>query len=188
MYERSEIEKAVRVLKKGGVILYPTDTVWGIGCDATNERAVRKIYNIKAKTSTSLIILVSDTDQLKKYVSNVPGVAIDLIRGIEDPLTIIYKKGKNIAKNVMAPDGSIAIRIPKHPFCHDLLKAFGKPLTSTSANISGDSTPLSFSRVSNEIKKSVDHITAVDKYGICRSRPSTIVKLHDDGEIGIIRS
>ncbi len=125
-----EVKKAVEVLNSGGTILYPTDTVWGIGCDATDNIAVSKIYKIKVRIPyKSLIILVLDTEQLKKYVKYVPEVAIDLINNIKEPLTIIYNKGRNLAKDVIAPDGTIAVRIPKNQFCIELLKSFGKPIT-----------------------------------------------------------
>src|SRR5688572_18774909 len=133
----TEIQNAVEVLRKGGTILYPTDTVWGIGCDATNEKAVEKIISIKERESSkSLIILVSDERMLNKYVKEIPAIALDLARQASDPLTIIYDEGINLATNVLADDGSIAIRIPHEEFCNKLIYRFGRPLVSTSANFS----------------------------------------------------
>ena len=189
MYMDEEIKKATEVLKKGGTILYPTDTVWGIGCDATNSKAVNKIYKLKVRVPyKSLIILVLDKNELQKYVTNVPEFAYDLIDCVDEPLTVIYKKGRNVAKDVIAPDGSIAIRIPDNQFCQKLLKLFGKPITSTSANISGDETPISFGKISEEIKNSVDYVVKSDRFVVSRPRPSTIVKVLDNGEIEIIRN
>ncbi len=186
---KSEVKKATEVLNKGGTILYPTDTVWGIGCDATNTRAVNKIYELKVRVpQKSLIILVSDVKMLEQYVENIPDIAFDLIKNINEPLTIIYDQGRNVSKDVTAPDKTIAIRIPKNEFCNKLLVEFKKPITSTSANISGDITPLSYSKISDQIKNSVDYIVKVNRDIISRPRPSTIIKIQDNGEIEIIRN
>ena len=185
----SEVKKATEVLKNGGTVLYPTDTVWGIGCDATNQRAVSKIHKIKVRMPyKSLIILALDVEMLEHYVKYLPDIALDLINNIDEPLTIIYSQGCNVAKDVAAPDGTIAIRIPKNDFCIKLLKAFKKPITSTSANISGDITPFSYSKISDQIKNSVDYIVKSDRNIIIRPRPSTIIKINDNGEIEIVRN
>jgi L-threonylcarbamoyladenylate synthase len=184
-----EIKKAVEVLKLGGTILYPTDTIWGIGCDATNYKAVDKINKIKMRSEPrSLIVLVPSIEALRHYVQDVPEVCIDLISSISDPLTIIYQTGRNLAKNVLAPDKSVAVRIPKDDFCIRLLEEFGKPVTASSANISGDNAPLSFSKINLEIKNRVDYVVDYHKEMINRPKASTIVMLTPDGEIQILRN
>jgi L-threonylcarbamoyladenylate synthase len=184
-----EIKKAVEVLSLGGTLLYPTDTIWGIGCDATNYRAVEKVNKIKQRPELkSLIVLVESIEVLKQYVEQVPEVAIDLIQSVTDPLTIIYPKGRNLPRNLMAPDQSVAIRIPQNEFCQNLLKAFGKPITSTSANISGERSPLSFSKISDEIRDGVDYVVSFDQKVVHRPKPSTIVRITLDGEIQILRN
>ncbi len=155
----SDIQKCLEVLRTGGTILYPTDTIWGIGCDATNEKAVEKIYALKKRSeSKSLIVLVSDDGMLNRFVKNIPALAWDLIDMADKPLTIIYDAAKGIAKNVLAEDGSIAVRKTSDEFCQRLIHKFGKPIVSTSANISGENAPKNFSEVSDEIKKTVDYI------------------------------
>jgi len=184
----NEIEKTINVLNKGGIVLYPTDTVWGIGCDATNIKATDRIYKLKKRRETkTMIILVSDTEMLKEYVSNIPEIAWDLINSFKQPTTIIYPEAKNIAKNLIGPDGSIAIRVVLDNFCKQLITLFGKPIVSTSANISGEATPLLFSKIEEKIKDSVDYIVKIDHDKIKQLKPSTILKLHSDGEFEIIR-
>ena len=137
-YDKEDLKQALDTLKAGGVILYPTDTIWGLGCDATNPEAVEKIYAIKGRDKgKSLIVLLENDYQLEGYVQEVPEVAYQLIEVADKPLTIIYSQAKNLAANVVAEDGSIGIRIVKHPFCEELIKRFRKPIVSTSANISG---------------------------------------------------
>lgn len=184
-----QLDEIVSVLLRGGTILYPTDTIWGIGCDATNAKAVEKIYRIKERLiDKSFIILVKDLEMLKDYVVEVPEIAVELQESISDPLTIIYSGGKNLAKNVIASDGSVAIRIPTHDFCLKLLDRFNKPLISTSANVSGGSVPFSFRSISDQIKESVDYIAPIEQNTINRPKPSTIVKVDAKGEITVIRS
>lgn len=183
------MQEVVQVLNNGGIILYPTDTIWGIGCDATNARAVEKIYRIKVRDrSKSLIVLVENMDVLSEYVQEVPDVAHELIERIHEPLTIIYPQARNIARNAVAEDGSIAIRIPKNDFCQSLLKAFGKPITSTSANISGDPSPLTFGKISQKIKDTVDLVVQPRQQHVSMSKPSSIIKINAGGDIQIIRS
>jgi len=184
-----EIENAIHVLNKGGIILYPTDTVWGIGCDATNQSAVDRIYKLKRRSENkTMIILVSDTEMLKDYVDSVPEIAWDLINSFKQPTSIIYPDAKNIAKNLIGPDGSVAIRvIVKDEFCKQLVTLFGKPIVSTSANFSGETTPLLFNKISEKIKESVDYVINIDHDKIKQLKPSTILKLHSDGEFQIIR-
>lgn len=189
MNTQYDIKETVRVLQAGGTILYPTDTIWGIGCDATNAKAVEKVYGIKERLSEkSLIILVSDLEALKNYVESIPELARDMMDSITDPLTIIYPGARNLAPNVAAKDGSVGIRIPKDAFCQELLKAFGKPITSTSANLSGAPSPVSFSKVSPVIIKAVDHVVPFGETGIRMPRPSTIIRIDPGGNIQIIRN
>lgn len=143
MKERKEqIEEAVKVLRAGGILLYPTDTIWGIGCDATDEKAVERVFEIKQRAdSKSLIILASDMDMVARYVREIPEMAVTVESLSDKPLTIIYPEGINLAPNVTAEDGSIAIRIPKNDFCVELVRRFGKPIVSTSANVSGTPAP-----------------------------------------------
>lgn len=189
MDELFDIENTLTVLRSGGSILYPTDTIWGIGCDATNAKAVEKIYRIKVRDySKSLIILVPDIEMLSTYVTKVPDVAYDLIERITEPLTIIYPKAKNLARNALADDGSVGIRIPENAYCQTLLKAFGKPIVSTSANISGDPSPLTFSQISPRIKEMVDLVVPVQHSSISGAKPSSIIRITLEGDIQIIRS
>ncbi|QXP73882.1 threonylcarbamoyl-AMP synthase [Tenacibaculum sp. AHE15PA] len=172
-------------LKQGKTILYPTDTVWGIGCDATNEVAVKKIYKIKKREeSKSLIILVSSIEMLKEYVKVVPQIALDVLENTTKPTTIIYHSPKNLAKNTIASDNTIAIRIPKNDFCLQLIKEFGKPIVSTSANISGESTPKSFIDISKSILKSVDYVVDLHEDNTTE-KSSTILKMDGDSVIVI---
>lgn len=185
---REEVRKAVEVLRSGGTILYPTDTIWGIGCDATNVSAVEKVYNIKKRSeSKSMIILLDDVNKLGKYVSEIPEVANELIECADSPLTIVYPGVINLARNVVAEDGSAGIRVTQDPFCKQLARVFGKPIVSTSANISGEPSPDSFSSVSEEIRKNVDHIVSLRQNEKTGSRPSRIIKLAVNGEFSIIR-
>lgn len=185
---KEEIEKALAILKNGGVILYPTDTVWGLGCDATNEEAVAKIAKIKGRAEDKSFIILLDTDnKLQSYVNDVPDVAYDLIEYAENPLTIIFSNAKNLAKNVINSDGSVGIRIVKHDFCQQLLQRFRKPITSTSANISGQPTAALFDEISEEIKEAVDLVVDLEQDIRTRKKPSTIMKLGPDGQFSFIR-
>ena len=183
-----EIKRCIPVLKKGGIILYPTDTIWGIGCDATNEKAVSKIYKLKKRVETkSLIILLDSPDKLKGYVKQVPDIAWDLMNSIETPLTIIYPNAKNLPKNIVGEDNSIAIRLVKNDFCKTLIREFGKPIVSSSANISGDPAPLVFRCVSREIIKNVDYVVSLYQDVLKEVKASRIIKLNENGEFNIIR-
>jgi len=184
----TEIQNAVEVLRKGGTILYPTDTVLGIGCDATNEKAVELIFQIKKREKEkSLIVLVNDTRMLHKYVKEVPAIALDLIQETETPLTIIYDEGINLAKNVLGDDGSIAIRIPKDEFCNKLIYKFGKPIVSTSANLSGENAPQNFKVVNIEILSYSDYVVNWRLDDDSHAKASSIIKVKNNGEIKIIR-
>ena len=185
---KTEIDKALSVLKNGGVILYPTDTVWGLGCDATNETAVAKINLIKGRASDkSFIILLDNDNKIQSYVSEVPDVAYELIEYSENPLTIIFSGAKNLAPGVINNDGTVGIRIVKHDFCLQLLQKFRKPITSTSANISGSPTPQTFDEISEEIKDAVDYVVDWEQQITTPKKPSTIMKLGPGGQFSFIR-
>jgi L-threonylcarbamoyladenylate synthase len=185
----NDITNALRVLEQGGVILNPTDTVWGLGCDATNTRAVEKVYRIKNRTEAkSLIILLDDFSKISSYVGKVPDITADLLESINNPVTIIYSNARQLAPNVVAPDGTIGIRIVKDDFCAELIRRFGKPIVSTSANISGHEAPGAFSHITDDIKKAVDYIVAYKQDYFNRSKPSTIIRLQENGNYTIIRN
>ncbi|WP_286853745.1 MULTISPECIES: L-threonylcarbamoyladenylate synthase [unclassified Proteiniphilum] len=185
---QDDIKKACDVLMKGGIILYPTDTIWGIGCDATNEDSVKRIYKLKQRDdSKSMLILMDNPARLNSYVQEVPDIALDLIELTTNPLTIIYDGAKNLASNLISPDGSIGIRITEEAFSRELCKQFRKPIVSTSANLSGDPSPTRFSQIKAIIKDGVDYIVTYRQKEQAQSRPSSIVKLSRDGTIQIIR-
>lgn len=185
----NQIKNCVKVLEEGGIILYPTDTIWGIGCDATNAAAVSKVYRLKQRLERkSMIILLDKSEMLEKYVANIPEIAWDLLKKIDTPLTIIYPEAKNLAENVVAEDGSIAIRIVKNEFCTKLIQEFGKPVVSTSANISGENPPLTFRQISPEIISGVDYVVDESIDELHELKPSRIIKLEQNGEFRIIRN
>ncbi len=183
-----EIAKTIEVLNQGGIILYPTDTIWGIGCAATNEKAAEKIYRIKKRQeSKSMIILVSDESMLNKYVKSVPSIARDWMKKTETPLTIVYDEGIHLAKTVLDEKGGVAVRIPKDEFCTELIYKFGKPIVSTSANVSGEKTPQQFSDISSSIIAQVDYVVKWRTDDEANAKPSTIIKVKSNGELTIIR-
>ncbi|MFM6953791.1 MAG: L-threonylcarbamoyladenylate synthase [Sphingobacteriaceae bacterium] len=185
---KNEVEKAVEVLKAGGLILYPTDTIWGIGCDATNEEAVQKVLALKGRSaSKSLIVLLDNENKLASYVREIPDVAYDLIDYAEHPLTIVYSNAKNLAPSVINEDGSVGIRIAKHTFCQQLIQRFRLPIVSTSANISGQASPKNFTEVSQEIIEGVDYVVNLEQELLEEKTPSTIMKLSPDGLFTFIR-
>jgi len=182
------VEEAVKVLREGGVILYPTDTIWGLGCDAADPKAVEKVFQIKKRAdSKSLIILVDGLEMLYRYVKEVPEIAAQLIEVNDKPLTIIYPGAINLAPNVIAEDGTVGIRVSDHPFCKRLISRFRKPIVSTSANISGENSPASFHSISKEIEDAVDWIADPIFEDGSTGKPSSIIKLGLSGEIKIIR-
>ncbi len=184
----SDIKRACEVLRNGGIILYPTDTVWGIGCDATNADAVSKIYRLKQRCdSKALIILLGNDYQLHQYVEDVPDIAYDLIDASIKPLTIVFDKGRNICKSLCAEDGSVGIRITNEQFSRQLCRAYRRPIVSTSANISGTPTPLRFNDICDEIKNGVDYIVEHRRNDASKNQPSSVVKLGNDGTIKILR-
>lgn len=183
-----EIKNALEVLRKGGTVLYPTDTVWGIGCDARNKEAVAKVFKLKQRAEyKSMVVLVSDETMVNRYVKEVPAIAWELIENADEPLTIIYPDGRMLAEKLIAADGSIGIRLVKDDFCKTLIHKFGKPLVSTSANISGESTPMSFSDIKLDILNKVDYIVNFRQKEINATKPSSIIKVAMNGEIKIIR-
>lgn len=183
-----DIKKAFEVLVSGGLILYPTDTIWGIGCDATNEEAVRRVYELKRRVdSKALITLLDNPIKLDYYIDEVPSLAWDLIELSEKPLTIIYDGARNVAPNLMAEDGSLAIRVTKEKFSQELCRRFRKALVSTSANISGEPAPANFDDISEEIKQGVDYIVKYRQEDTSKSKASSIIKLGKTGEVKIIR-
>jgi len=183
-----ELKKALAVLHAGGTILYPTDTVWGIGCDARNKEAVNKIFKIKQRAEyKSMVVLVCDEKMLNRYVKEVPAVAWDLIEAADHPITIIYPEGRGLAENVIAADDSVGIRIVKDDFCRDLIHKFGKPIVSTSANISGEPTPDSFGQISKEVMSKIDYVVNWRQNETNNTRPSSIIKVSMNGEIKILR-
>ncbi len=197
---KEAIQAALEVLRNGGVILYPTDTVWGIGCDATDPEAVAKIYSIKKREdSKSLVLLASDMDMICRYVKEVPEMAIQLVEVNDKPMTIIYpgaiagEKGvmkadrRALAFNTVAEDGTVGIRIPMMDFCQQLVSRFGRPIVSTSANISGEATPKKYAEISEEIKSAADHIVDPSLEKGATGQSSSIIKVGLDYSIEIIR-
>ena len=185
---RDEINKALEVIKNGGVILYPTDTIWGLGCDATNTEAVEKLLKIKNRPADKSLIVLLDVDsKVQSYVKEIPEVAYDLIEYAENPLTIIFSDAKNLAPNVINSDGSVGIRIVKHDFCTPLIQRFKKPIVSTSANLSGQSSPKYFDDIDPEIMEVVDYIVDFEQENRSIKKPSTIMKLSPNGQFEFIR-
>ena len=185
---KEEIKKACDVMYKGGVILYPTDTVWGIGCDATNEEAVRRVYEIKRRAdSKAMLVLVDSPVKVDFYVQDVPSVAWDLIEMTTKPLTIIYDGARNLAPNLIAEDGSVGIRVTSEEFSKQLCFRFKKAIVSTSANISGEPAPAVFSEISEEIKNAVDYIVDYRRDEKGPAKPSSIIKLGKGGVVKVIR-
>ncbi len=183
-----DIKKACQVMREGGVILYPTDTIWGIGCDATNEEAVRRVYEIKQRAdSKAMLVLVDTPVKVDFYVQDVPEIAWDLIDVADKPLTIIYSGARNLASNLLAEDGSVGIRVTNEEFSRRLCQQFRKAIVSTSANISGQPSPRNFAEISDEIKSAVDYIVGFRQDEKANPKPSSIIKLGAGGEIQIIR-
>lgn len=185
---QAEVKKTLDVLTQGGVILYPTDTIWGIGCDATNAKAIEKIYSIKNRSAEkNFIVLLDNASRLASYVDEIPETAWSLIEFATKPLTIIYEKAKNLPKELLSKDGSIAIRIVNDEFCQMLIARLKKPLVSTSANISEQASPASYSDISDEVRNKVDYIVDWKRDELSKNKPSTIISLKTNGQIKIIR-
>ncbi|WP_114778820.1 L-threonylcarbamoyladenylate synthase [Botryobacter ruber] len=184
----NEIEQAEDELLLGNIILYPTDTVWGIGCDAENAEAVKKIYRIKEREeSKSMIVLVADVEMLRHYVADVPADFERLAAQQQRPTTFVFSGAKNLPEELIASDGSVAIRISQDDFCHRLILQLGRPLVSTSANISGEPAPAVFSDISEEIKNRVDYIVRLRQDETTAARPSRIIKIESNGEQRVLR-
>ena len=183
-----EVKAAVDTLKAGGLILYPTDTVWGIGCDATNAKAVKRVYQLKQRDdSKALIVLIDSAEHLDHYVVDVPEIARELIDVAVKPLTIIYEGAYNLAPNVLGDEDSVGIRIPNDEFCHRLCQRFGKPIVSTSANVSGKPTAKTFHDIAPDIVKGVDYAVQYRRGDATAHQPSNIILLARDGTFKIIR-
>ncbi|MFK5890808.1 MAG: L-threonylcarbamoyladenylate synthase [Flavobacteriaceae bacterium] len=184
---QEEITQSLKILKEGGTIIYPTDTVWGLGCDATNEEAVAEVYKIKQRLkSKSLVVLVDGFAMLQRYIPGIPRAILDFLMTLTKPITVIYTNPMGLAQNLIASDNTVAIRIVKKDFCYQLIKQFGKPIVSTSANISGKPTPKSFKEIDISLLDAVDYVVNLqrDKQA---DKSSTIVKIETDGQLTIIR-
>ncbi|OXA79489.1 threonylcarbamoyl-AMP synthase [Flavobacterium columnare NBRC 100251 = ATCC 23463] len=183
----TEIHNAFEVIKDGGIILYPTDTVWGIGCDATNPDAIKKIYALKQREeSKSMIVLVNGDRMIYNIFNNLPEVAWQIMDLSEKPTTLVLDNPRNVAPNIIADDKTLGMRVVTEPFCFKLMERMKKPLVSTSANISGQPTPISFKEISPEIIKGVDYVVNLHQEKIC-NKPSTIIKITNDSQVKIIR-
>lgn len=185
---REEINKALEVLKRGGLILYPTDTVWGIGCDATHAEAVDRVFKLKKREEhKALICLVSDFKMLNQFVEEVPEVAYDILKYSKKPTTIVYDNPIRIAENLVGEDNTLAIRVTKDEFCNSLIRKLKRPLVSTSANISGTNTPSEFKEISPAILEGVDYVVNLHR-NKKNTQPSTIIQIKNDGTVKVIRS
>ena len=185
---RDEVAKAFEVIKNGGIILYPTDTIWGIGCDATNTDAVKKIFKLKQRDEAkSMIILLDTENKLESYISDMNPLAYDLIEYAENPLTLVMPGAKNISPALIAADGSVGVRVCKTDFCQQLIQRMKKPLVSTSANVSGKPSPQYFSQIDDEIIQGVDYVVDIDQHSKEIKTPSTIMRLAPDGKFEFLR-
>ncbi len=183
-----DIKKAVEVLRNGGIILYPTDTVWGIGCDATNADAVSKIYRLKQREDAkSMLVLVDSDGMLQRTVSDVPDIAWELIDAAVNPLTIIYDHPNGVASNLTAPDGSLGVRISSERYSSELCRRLRRPIVSTSANISGEKTPKTFREIADAVKEGVDYVAEYRRDDTTPHAPSNIIKLSEGGLFKVIR-
>ncbi|MCF6170321.1 MAG: threonylcarbamoyl-AMP synthase [Bacteroidales bacterium] len=184
-----EVKKSVELLRNGKILLYPTDTIWGIGCDATNSKAVQRIYKIKGRDENkSMIVLLDSIDKLKQYIEKVPPITYDLIQNSVSPLTIVYSGAKNLAKNLIARDGTIALRVVSGEYCRAVIQQLDRPLVSTSANISGEPSANSFYQINPVIFKKVDHVVEIFRDRVRAVKPSTIIKIEENGRFMVLRS
>lgn len=182
------VEEAVKVLRAGGLILYPTDTVWGIGCDATNEEAVQRIYALKkSENKHAMLVLCPSADELVRYVNRAPGIAFEVLEMATSPLTLILPGATNVAKNLIPEEGTLGVRVPDHAFCRQLLRRLGRPLVSSSANLSGEKTPRTLSEVVPEIVSGVDYVVNPRFEGRPTGKPSSIIAFGENGEVRVIR-
>ncbi len=187
-YFNDDLKSCIEVLRKGGLIIYPTDTVWGIGCDATNSDAVKKVYALKQREdSKALITLVDSVAALERVVTDVPEVAYQLIDVAVDPMTVVYDRGVGVAPELLASDGSIGVRVTSEPFSQELCRRFRRPIVSTSINISGEPSPKCFGDISPELLEAVDYVCRTKRDEPWATKPSTVIKLSDGGLIKILR-
>ena len=185
----AEVEKTVKILRQGGTIMYPTDTIWGIGCDATNQKAVEKIYKIKQRVpDKSLLILSDSVERIHDYVIEVDPLIEELVKSFDRPLTVIYPGAKNLAKGVIASDKSIGIRVARDEFCRLVISKLDKVIVSTSANISGAATPYRFQQISEEVKNAVDYVVDLYHDKITNLKPSRIIRIKGKGDFEVIRN
>lgn len=183
-----DLESCLRTLRDGGLILYPTDTIWGIGCDATSDEAVRRVYALKQRADhKAMLTLVDSTSRIGSYVDTIPDIAWDLVELSERPLTIIYPRARNLAPSLLGPDGSIGIRVTRERFSHALCERFRRPIVSTSANLSGEASPKCFNEISDEVIRGVDYVVHYRRTDLTPARPSGILLLGADGTIKVIR-
>src|SRR3569833_235785 len=185
---KDEVAKALKVVQEGGIILYPTDTIWGIGCDATDTDSVKRIFQLKQRDEAkSMIILLDTENKLESYISDVNPLAYDLIEYAENPLTLVMPGARNISPALIAADGSVGVRIVKHEICQQLIQRLRKPLVSTSANISGRPAPQNFGQIDQEILDGVDYVVDLEQYSTELKKPSTIMRLQPDGRFEFLR-
>ena len=183
-----EINKAYEVLKKGGIIIYPTDTVWGIGCDATNDKAVQRIFKLKKRMdSKSMIVLICKPENIESIVESVPEIAYDLMESWNKPLTIVYDNAKNLAKKLISRDKTIGVRVSRNDFNRQLIQKLGKPIVSTSANYSGEPTPVFFNDIDQNLLDSVDYVVNYQRKNATEVKPSTVIRIYDDGHFDVLR-
>jgi L-threonylcarbamoyladenylate synthase len=188
MFEKDKIEDIISVLSKGGLILYPTDTIWGIGCNACDLKAINRIYQLKQRaTSKNFVVLVDSIEMLKKYVREVPPRIETLLSYHTRPLTMVFDEARNLPENLIASDNTIAVRIVQDAFCQDLIGTYGFPLVATSANISGQPYPANFGEINSDIIKGVDYIVKIRRHEKSIGQPSVIAKIMEDGELDFLR-
>jgi len=184
-----EIKKVLEVLRKGGIIIYPTDTVWGIGCDATNDKAVQKIFRLKKRMSLkAMIVLICKVENIESIVESVPSIAYDLMDSWDKPLTIVYDNPKNLAKKLISADKTIGVRVSKNKFNQELIEQLGHPIVSTSANYSGKPTPLFFNDIDKKLLEEVDYVVDWEREKVTTVKPSTVIRIHPDGNFDVIRN
>ena len=185
---QDDLRESLRVLRDGGLILYPTDTIWGIGCDATSDEAVRRVYALKQRADHKAMLTLADsTARVSAYVDAIPDIAWDLIELSDRPLTLIYPRGRNLAPSLLGPDGSVGIRVTRERFSHALCERFRRPIVSTSANLSGHPAPHFFDEISDEVIRGVDYVVRYRRTDRTPARPSGIIRLGADGTIQVIR-
>jgi len=183
-----EIRKALEVLRKGGIIIYPTDTVWGIGCDATNDKAVQKIFKLKKRLDhKSMIVLICMAENIETIVESVPTIAYDLMESWDKPLTIVYDNAKNLAKKLISSDKTIGVRVSKNKFNQRLIKELGHPIVSTSANFSGQETPVFFREINPLLLEQVDYVVDLARDEVTIAKPSTVIRIYEDGSFNVLR-